>query len=129
MTIWFPVGFVHFASRLSGNGRHTMGIGGYIPLCSAITQWAKILAPQLAYPNSTNEKVTKTAFTSLLVVLFLVREAGAQGMLEEFGGEKNVANFQQNAQLRLSISLRSSFWPYVQQAKSRLKVLLSGSSF
>ncbi|KAF2812808.1 uncharacterized protein BDZ99DRAFT_568134 [Mytilinidion resinicola] len=98
MTVWFPAGFVHSVFRLSGDGRQTMGIGGHILRCFAIARWAKILALQLAYPNSTNEKVTKTAFTYLLVVLRLVRDAGAQGRLEEFGGEKNVAEFRQNAQ-------------------------------
>ncbi|KAF2813856.1 uncharacterized protein BDZ99DRAFT_473011 [Mytilinidion resinicola] len=84
----FPAGFVYFVLRLSSNSRQTMGIRGHILRCSAIAQWAKILALQLEYPNPTNKKVAKTALTYLLTVLCLVREAGAQGRLEEFGGEK-----------------------------------------
>jgi hypothetical protein len=97
MTVWFPTGLVHSVFRLSGDGRQTMCIGGHILRCSTIAQWAKILALQLTHPNSTNEKLPKTAFTYLLVILRLVRE----GRVEEFGGEENVAEFRQNVQVYL----------------------------
>lgn len=93
LSVWFATGTVHVVFRLRGDGRQTMSIGGHMLRCSAITQWANIMAIQLSNPIATNEKITQTAPKYLQAVVGLITEAATKGRLEEFSGQENVTEF------------------------------------
>ena len=69
--------------------------------CSAIAQWAKIMAIQLSNPVATNEKMTRMAPKYLQAVVGLVTEAAAKGRLKEFGGQEKVAEFLREVEVGL----------------------------
>jgi hypothetical protein len=96
-TVWFPSGLVHFVFRRSGDGRQTMAISGHTLRYSNIGNWAKTIASQLKYPDSTNEgKMDETVPKYLEVVACLVSETLDLG---GFGGEENVTRFIKHARV------------------------------
>jgi hypothetical protein len=91
-TVWFPSGLVHFVFRPSGDGRQTMAIGGHTLRHSNIKNWAKTIALQLEYPDTTNEEMHETIPRYLEVVAHLVSQTKVTD-LKIFGGKENIAKF------------------------------------
>ena len=69
-----------------------MAIGGHTLRHSNIKNWAKTIALQLEYPDTTNEEMHETIPRYLEVVAHLVSQTKVTD-LKIFGGKENIAKF------------------------------------
>lgn len=98
-TVYFPSGTVHFVFRLRGDGQQTMAIGGHLLRFSDIVQWVETIKLQLRYPNATNEDLSSRVVSGYLHAVKRLVQSATTEMIESFGGEGDIAVFEQTTKV------------------------------